>query len=332
MKTRRGFTLVELLVVIAIIGILVALLLPAVQAAREAARRMSCSNNLKQLGLAQHNYHDTYKKFPHLRGGPNKTRGGDFSGLVYLMPYYEQGPVYDQVGRTASTIAHPWDGNYTPWRTQIPILLCPSDPRPNNRNNVGLSSYKFCVGTTINNNYAGATNGIYQFSALGYNGFRDVIDGTSNTIAMAERVLGGGVDNEVVGHSARGVGGIAGNPATCAARAVGGNGQYIGGTAVSGWDAGTLWPFGHPHWAAVTTVLAPNGASCYEGGGDNPSNQWGIYTPSSRHPGGVLVNLADGSVRFIAETVDNGNLTPANLGTWGALGTARGGEVVGDLP
>src|SRR5918992_109087 len=91
---KRAFTLVELLVVIAIIGILVSLLLPAVQAAREASRRLQCSNNLKQLGLALHNYHDVFKKFPYLRGGRNNpaNRCGDYHGVVSMFPYFEQLP------------------------------------------------------------------------------------------------------------------------------------------------------------------------------------------------------------------------------------------------
>ncbi len=202
-KVGRGFTLIELLVVIAIIAILVALLLPAVQQAREAARRSSCKNNMKQLGLALHNYHDVFGKFPHLRGGPDKTRGGDFSGLVSLMPYFEQATGFNTIDFVnQNNIRHPW-------------------------------------------------------------------------------------------------------------------------------DAGTLWPFGHPHWGAVTTVLPPNGPSCYSGGGDNPSNQWGIYTPGSQHTGGVQVLLGDGAVRFVSNNVNTGNLTPSNLGVWGALGTIAGEETVG---
>lgn len=104
-KSRRAFTLVELLVVIAIIGILVALLLPAVQAAREAARRMQCQNNLKQLGLALHNYHDTYKRLPSLAQGTNQaavperdSNYGMLGGIVHMLPFVEQTPLYDQFG------------------------------------------------------------------------------------------------------------------------------------------------------------------------------------------------------------------------------------------
>jgi prepilin-type N-terminal cleavage/methylation domain-containing protein len=328
-QVRKAFTLIELLVVIAIIAILIALLLPAVQQAREAARRTECKNKQKQLGLALHNYHDVFNTFTHLRGGPDKTRGGDFSGLVALLPYIDQVPMYQGITFTASGIRHPWDAGQTAWAAQVSMLLCPSDPLVDKRNGVGLSSFKFCVGTSIRENYDGVTNGLFMFSQRGHRGFRDLLDGSSNTIAMAERGMGSGSNNSVIGHSARGIGGIDTNPAACFATAAGK--FYVGGTSVSGWDAGTLWPFGHPHWSAVTTVLPPNGPSCYSGGSDNPSNQWGIYTPSSHHVGGVQVLLADGSVRFISENIDTGNLTPSNLGVWGALGTAQGGELVGQF-
>lgn len=328
-RIRKAFTLIELLVVIAIIAILIALLLPAVQQAREAARRTECKNKLKQLGLALHNYHDVYGMFTHLRGGPDKARGGDFSGLIGLMPYFDQAPAYNTIEFTAGGIKHPWDGSDAAWSLQLDMLLCPSDSIVNKRNGVGLSSYKFCVGTSIRENYDRETNGLFMFSHRGYRGIRDIKDGSSNTIAMAERGLGSGPNNSVIGHTARGIGGIDTNPSACLATATGE--VYVGGTSISGWDAGTLWPFGHPHWTAVTTVLPPNSPSCYAGGGDNPSNQWGIFTPSSRHEGGVQVLLGDGSVRFISENIDTGNLTTANLGVWGALGTIQGGEVIGQF-
>ena len=157
MKRRNvhGFTLVELLVVIAIIGILVGLLLPAVQAAREAARRMSCGNNIRQVGLAFLNYESAYKKFPPGWGGPapggtgtdqdaNVGRVGinRWSGTLMALPYMEQQQLYTQLftipyrhptnGTTINAWLWPWDmgpgGNYLPWRTQVANLRCPSDP------------------------------------------------------------------------------------------------------------------------------------------------------------------------------------------------------------
>jgi prepilin-type N-terminal cleavage/methylation domain-containing protein len=142
---RSGFTLVELLVVIAIIGILIALLLPAVQAAREAARRLQCTNNMKQMGLALHNYHDTYKAMPWMRGpsndGTRNTRplGNEqtIGAFMHILPFLEQGPLYDIISKpltvganTAMPFGPPRDFFwYTPWTLDVPVYCCPSAPK-----------------------------------------------------------------------------------------------------------------------------------------------------------------------------------------------------------
>ncbi|MBB3205913.1 prepilin-type N-terminal cleavage/methylation domain-containing protein/prepilin-type processing-associated H-X9-DG protein [Rhodopirellula rubra] len=163
-----GFTLVELLVVIAIIGVLVGLLLPAVQAAREAARRMSCSNNLKQLGLAVHNYHSSYNKMPmHGAGtwadgaavGSNLTNRMDLSIWVGLTPFFEQQALWEQIVNpmaNAGGTPNPWpamgpetnEGNYAPWSTEIPTLRCPSDPGTG-LPALGRTNYAACLGDSI---------------------------------------------------------------------------------------------------------------------------------------------------------------------------------------
>src|SRR5687768_16864579 len=154
-RSRRAFTLVELLVVIAIIGVLVALLLPAVQSAREAARRMRCSNNLKQIGLALHNYNDMYSKFPYLRGGRNSgaNRFGDYHGILGTLPFFEQGSRFEQWANDPNAV-EPWNNTYVPWQNQIQVLLCPSSYPPINLYypNAMQRSYHFSIGTTIVNN------------------------------------------------------------------------------------------------------------------------------------------------------------------------------------
>lgn len=331
-RQRFGFTLIELLVVIAIIAVLIALLLPAVQQAREAARRSQCKNNLKQLGLALHNYHDNFQKFCDLRGGPNDGAGrtGDQCGLVRLLPYFDQIPAYNMIPQNAN-VPVCWDGAFLPWTTQLQVLLCPSSQLPDRMNNVALKSYHFCVGTTINNNCVGKTNGLFGYAPAGMKGMRDITDGASNTIAMSEK--GGGAINRrsVLGNAVVGVGGVDTNPTICLNLA--GGGVYLGSTAVSTWGQGTLWPFGHVHWSGFNTVLPPNGPSCSPGD-DNPSDDWGIYSASSHHTGGVHALMADGSVRFVSENINTGNYgvgSPPSFGVWGALGTIAGGEVSGDF-
>ena len=169
---RAGFTLVELLVVIAIIGILVGLLLPAVQAAREAARRMSCSNNFRQIGIGLHNYHAAYKNLPMNAGGsdgPGGLQHNDFwlSWMVGVTPFIEQQGLWDRVsnpfdfnrdGTQRSTNGQtpwpamgprPWEENYQPWLTQVPTFRCPSDPTQPTNSRVAFTNYSACAGDAL---------------------------------------------------------------------------------------------------------------------------------------------------------------------------------------
>ncbi len=336
----RGFTLVELLVVIAIIGILVGLLLPAVQAAREAARRMSCGNNMKQLGLALHNYHDTFSRLP---AGLTIEPGGilaprRYSGFVGMLPFIEQGNVYNQISADGFTRV-PWDGGYVPFTTEIPTFNCPSDV--SRTGGIGKSNYMFCRGDSSwdHNQWAGSggrgLRGMFTGQSI-HKGFRDVQDGLSNTIAMSERTLAQNGTLVLDGGTVRNIGSgfRNNNPLECFAQ-VGPGKRYI--TTDLGFWSGLRWPDGAPAFTGCTTVLGPNTASCTQGGWDGED---GIYEPTSRHPGGVHCALGDGSVKFIAETIDTGNrsLPPPDApgqpnaqspyGVWGALGSARGGEVL----
>ncbi len=334
---RPGFTLVELLVVIAIIGVLIALLLPAVQAAREAARRSQCSNNLKQAGLALHNYHSTVKCFPFRMGGTagpcnNTSNCSRLGGWVLLLPYMEQSALYGQIvgggvynGTTyAPWGPHPWDGNFTPWVKRIQGLMCPSDPGTDRYTGIGPTNYCFCVGDTsqgINGNQR--PRGIF-----GYYSMVDVAgvkDGTSNTLALSERVVCN-YNEQVKGGRANNIA-VNGNPSICF-------NQVTGTTynTVVGCIAGVRWQDGNVGFVAVNTVFPPNSPTCQTGAWDGDD---GLYPPTSFHAGGVNGLMADGSTRFISETIDTGNLTaaaptdnavPSPYGVWGALGSRMGSE------
>lgn len=239
-KSQSGFTLVELLVVIAIIGVLVGLLLPAVQAAREAARRMSCSNNFKQIGLGLHNYHSAYDRLPKQSGGTYLLAGGvgnanELSWLVGLTPFIEQQAMWESISNPYAfnrdlTPRNPpfpamgprvWDANYLPWLTQIPTLRCPSDPTLPTSTNVAYTNYTACLGDTTSEIHYGGINGdgtentsnnpwnlgrIKRFDRgmfwnKSFHGFRDVLDGLANTIAAGETAVGSG-NGEITGHMA----------------------------------------------------------------------------------------------------------------------------------
>lgn len=333
-KSRAaGFTLVELLVVIAIIGILIALLLPAVQQAREAARRMTCKNNMKQLGLALHNYIDTYGVLP--MGATVdlsvSSTGNNGSWGVHgrILHFLEQGNLYDQVDITSA-----WDFQTAIDGLKIPGYGCPSDPGAHRMRDPGSgksklwpTSYGFNYGTWFVFDPANSRGGDGMFYPNSSLSFRDATDGSSNTLIAAE-VKAWTPYFRNGGPSATSI------PSTIAEAeaAVASGGQFKN-------TGHTEWPDGRVHHTGFTVTMPPNAkVSCTNGSttyeecdynswqegkdGNAGSPTYAVITSRSFHPGVVDVALFDGSVRSISETID--------LATWRALGTRAGGEVLGE--
>ena len=370
---RRGFTLIELLVVIAIIAVLIALLLPAVQAAREAARRMQCSNNLKQIGLAMHNYHSTYDVFPMgaskncnsdpANGCPGYADWRGWSSLATALPFVEQSALYNAINFAFAEEIH--DGNPQPMNstvlaTKVNAFMCPTDP------NVGLqniNSYHAGYGTTSDwpsgpNNGSGSMqnadgNGSTGMFAVWISyGIRDATDGTSSTLLYSEALVGDSKGNEnntttnrsysggSPGSHYRGNGivvpaakyevddftlsattaqGILNSLAACAAEWNKGTSVLI--TSHRGYRWGSF-----SEGCAFNVAQTPNDKSypfnvCRGQGNPAQSDNGSNSLPAtSFHPGGVNALFADGSVKFIKETI--------NRNTWWALGTRARGEII----
>ena len=299
---RRAFTLIELLVVIAIIAILIALLLPAVQQAREAARRSQCKNNLKQLGLAYHNYHDTHRVLPPGYVQETVTHKNEATWVVFILPFVDQAPLYNTAdfhgptfGQTTTT-----SQNFQITSTRLPVMTCPSDTEGN-----------LAFGYLARGNYA-ASNGIGpMIAAAGYQSpapargavgafndnsstkMRDFTDGTSNTVVLSEiRKHASGNDIRAAMHYPEG-------------------------------------PFFHHNYTPNSSNV--DQSRCPDPTLDPPctstftahSNKIMLTTARSRHEGGVHVVLADGAVRFISENLD--------LQTWQDLGVPNDGRVVGEF-
>jgi prepilin-type N-terminal cleavage/methylation domain-containing protein/prepilin-type processing-associated H-X9-DG protein len=333
--SRGGFTLIELLVVIAIIGVLVGLLLPAVQKVREAANRMSCTNNLKQLGLAMHNYEITYTFFP----GMDAALGGwsalarslsyieqdtlgkqiDFTQLLFLgnAPFFTLNPAYVQVAGT-----------------RVKTFLCPSDPNGTNvlyTDNVitptapmAGTNYVANMGSGMGTNYdhRAATDGLFWLGSR--LSIRDITDGTSNTMLISETLLGPGTDltgpysslsAATVQRVYASVSGShtplsAGNGVTPALN----SNEYQTATSWKG-NRGGSWAWTSLQGAMYDAFLPPNAATP-----DVSAHGQGFFSARSLHAGGVNVCFADGSVRFITNSIATN--------TWQWMSTRAGGEII----
>lgn len=304
--------MIELLVVIAIVGLLVALLLPAVQAAREAARRMECANHLKQIGLAVNNYEIPYRCLPAARTGSPHL----WSALAQILPYLEGSTTYQQIDFHHGVLEA---ANAEAVRAILPIYLCPSDPRRDRIDaNFGPTNYLANAGTGLQNGGSFRDYGpeghepidgvFYDRSAVPLS---DVIDGLSNTAAFSESIKGSGVDST----------GAA--PQSALLQFAQGTTQLVPVTdalcsSLTNWNGqrGREWARGNLNAASYNHYLTPNSRECDCLSG----NVMGRISARSYHPGGVNLLFLDGHVQFISDSIE--------LSLWRALATRSGCEAL----
>ena len=343
---RLGFTLVELLLVFVIIGVLLGLLLPATRTAREAARRMSCSNNFKQIGLAIQNYHAANKHLPSAMmgsGGTSPMSGNQnrLSGFVALLPFLEQQALWEKISQpsTKAGVTYPqmgpapWVDTYDPWTTDIPTLRCASDPAV--AETFGLTNYAFAIGDAGRAIHApDSVRGVFACRCT--TRFRQIRDGLANTIAMCE-IATSLDDRSLSGQAAISSSSILDDPRQWDEfRDTVRPSFFKTEVTLSRHGRGSRWADGAATFNLVTTILPPNRANVAIGQGEAED---GLWTAASRHQGGCHVLMADGAVNFISDSIECGDQshptwTPSQMaelpespyGLWGALGTAAAEE------
>jgi prepilin-type N-terminal cleavage/methylation domain-containing protein/prepilin-type processing-associated H-X9-DG protein len=311
---RNAFTLIELLVVIAIIAVLVGLLLPAVQKVREAANRMSCQNNLKQMALALHNYHDATGDFALSR---DQLHG--FSAHSRLLPYLEQSNLYNSIN---FNVNYSDPANAQPMAATVKTFLCPSDSLVNVPPTLGATNYRANEGTSLVFGFGASDDQGVNGAMPPPNGpffedvkirIADLTDGTSNTAVFSEHITGDFSNSIATERSDTFRPGT--HPTTDDQAIADCNAIDYTNLAFQGRSTvGAPWLQGYHSTTIYYHSSLPNTRSCMF-----PPLRI-MTTANSQHPGGVNVALGDGSVRFIANSID--------LATWRAMGTRNGGEVL----